>query len=129
MGADGLEYMLSSDGYNIILASLEHYLKRLRAMGEASVNEAGMLGSVIQAAATKRYPLAHETLQHVRDFLAGGAALTVDDMDIIKSSLECYRSDIHQSYRSPDSLESADALASKIHVINEAIAGIKRSDS
>lgn len=119
----GLEYMVASDGYGIVLVSLQHYANRLKTMGSVSTNEAGMLGSVIREAAIRRYPLARQAMRHVSDFLVGGAVPTADDMDIIKSSLECYRSDMRQYGASPNDPTRA-ASESNMRAVSEAIEGM-----
>ena len=66
-------------------------------MGNDTANNAGMFGAAISQAAIKRHPVALRTRHAVLDFLAGGSAPTVDDIQTIKNALECYESDIRQA--------------------------------
>ena len=97
MGPSGIEYLVAGDGYGVVLESLAHYIRRLRAMGEDTASGAGMFGMVVRQAAIKRYPVARRTQQSVLNFLAGGAVPTHDEMQTIKSALDCYESDIRQA--------------------------------
>ena len=93
----GIEYLLTSDGYRIVLTSLTHYANRLKMMGSDPASDAGMFGAAIRQAAIKRHPVARRVRHTVLDFLAGGSAPTSDDMQTIKNALECYESDVQQA--------------------------------
>lgn len=97
VGPGGIEYLVAGDGSGVVLESLAHYIRRLRAMGDDPGSGAGMFGAVIRQAAIKRHPMARQTQQSVSNFLAGGPVPTEDEMQIIKSALDCYESDIRQA--------------------------------
>ena len=95
--SNGIAHVVAGDGYGIVLESLEHYIRRLKNMGDDPAVGAGMFGSVIMQAAMSRYLTARSALQSVANFMIGGAVPTADDIMIIKSSLECYESDLQQA--------------------------------
>jgi hypothetical protein len=128
VGPGGIEYLVAGDGYGAVLESLEHYIRRLRAMGEDPANSAGMFGAVIRQAAIKRHPAARRTRQSLLDFLAGGVVPTEDEMQIMKSALECYESDIRQAAGGSQyhaGLLDGDAVSeAKVRAVSEARAAI-----
>ena len=97
VGPGGIEYLVAGDGYGVVLESLAHYIRRLRAMGDGAGSGAGMFGVVIRQAAIKRHPEARRTQQSVLDFLAGGVAPTEDEMQTVRNALDCYESDVRQA--------------------------------
>ena len=130
MAYGGVEYLVAGDGYGIVLESLTHYVKRLRALGSDPANNAGMFGAIIRQAAIKRHPAARRVRQTVLDFLVGGSAPTADDMQIIKNALECYESDIRDATDSERDaiLEPGVDPASTMRAIREAKAGLCMAD-
>ena len=97
VGPGGIEYLVTGDGSGVVLESLAHYIRRLRTMGEDASSGGGMFGMVIRQAAIKRHPAARRTQQSVLDFLAGGAVPTEEEMQIVRSALDCYESDMMQA--------------------------------
>ena len=128
MATASVEYLVTSDGYGIVLTSLEHYIRRLRMLGSDPANNAGMFGAAIRQAAITRYPVARRARQTVLDFLAGGSAPTQDDMQTIKNALECYESDMRDAAGSERDAELGADPASTMKAIREAKAGLCLDD-
>ena len=129
----GAEYLVSGDGYRIVLESLEHYTKRLRSMGDdPQLGGAGMFAMTIQQAAAKRSPIANRTLKDVREFLAGArkAASLSDDVPTMVSALECYEADIRRALGGSEyhvkMVGRLDAADSTMRAIGEAKSEIGR---
>lgn len=128
VGPGGIEYLMTGDGYGVVLESLAHYIRRLKAMGDDTGSGAGMFGAVIRQAAITRYPMARRTQQSVLSFLAGGAVPTEDEMQIIRNALDCYESDIRQAAegsRHHAGLLGVDTVPdAKVRAVREARAAI-----
>lgn len=96
----GAESLIGSDIYRTILASLNHYARRLRDIENSpDMRNAGTFAMIIRQAAIKRYPQVVDTTKRLCDFLdkTGNADILLPRIDTMILALECYRTDMERA--------------------------------
>ncbi|MXX20253.1 MAG: hypothetical protein F4W68_06790 [Cenarchaeum sp. SB0661_bin_35] len=95
----GAEYMVSGDGHRIVLESLKNYMIKLEDIQSLRAGAGGMFEGLVRQEAAKRIPQVNVVLDRVQSFLIGSttAQSLIDDIPIINSALDSYRSDLIQT--------------------------------
>lgn len=98
----GAEFLIGGDGYQTVLASLAHYIKRLRDIENSpEMENAGTFAMIIHQAAMSRHPKAVDAAVRLREFLSKikNADILIPHVDVMILALDCYKADIERAQR------------------------------
>ncbi|WP_268542500.1 hypothetical protein [Candidatus Nitrosotenuis cloacae] len=124
-------YLKEEGGYEIVLRSLLHYKKRLRAIDKSpELQGAPMFVQIVQQEAMKSHSAVTKTIEKIKSGLHDGTSLleVESDIPILEKALGCYSSDIQKA---GDDAFYSDLLAGNDHAqsdlanITQAILKIK----
>lgn len=93
-------YLKEEGGYEIVLRSLHHYKKRLRAIDKSpELQGAPMFVQIVQHEAMKSHSLVTKTIDKIQSTLHDPKALldVESDMPVIEKALTCYYSDVEKA--------------------------------
>jgi hypothetical protein len=94
-------YLKEEGGYEIILACLTHYKKRLQTIGSSPElkEAAAMFAPLLQSTARKKIPIIDEVKGKIHKGLLGLISIQSleQDLEVLQKALECRKADILKS--------------------------------
>jgi hypothetical protein len=98
-------YLKDEGGYEIVLRALNHYKKRLKAIGRSpELKDAAMFAQIVQQEAMKTGPLIDQSVSRIKEGLEKPHMLNElqPDIPLFEKALNCYYSDIQKTNNDSD---------------------------